>query len=38
MKVQTQATDAEGISKSIGGAIGAQMKQAASGYDDGVIA
>lgn len=38
VKVQTQATDAEGISKSIGGAIGAQMKQAASGYDDGVIA
>lgn len=38
VNVQTQATDAEGISKSIGGALGTQMRQAATGYDDGVIA
>lgn len=34
--VQTAATDAAGISKSIGGALGAQMRQASANYDDGV--
>ena len=36
--VQTQATDAAGISKSIGDTMGAQLRQAASNYDDGVAA
>ncbi len=35
--VQTQATDAAGISKSIGNTLGAQLKQAAANYDDGVM-
>ena len=34
--VHTAATDAAGISKSIGGALGAQMRQASANYDDGV--
>lgn len=38
VNVQTQATDAAGISKSIGDSMGAQMRQAASNYDDGVAA
>jgi hypothetical protein len=38
VKVQTQATDAAGISKSIGDTMGAQLRQAASNYDDGVAA
>jgi hypothetical protein len=38
VKVQTQATDAAGISKSIGGAMQSQMRQAASNFDDGVLA
>lgn len=36
--VQTQATDAAGISKAIGGSMQAQMKQAATNFDDGVLA
>lgn len=36
--VQTQATDADGISKAIGGTLASQMKQAASNFDDGVAA
>lgn len=36
VNVQTQATDAAGISKSIGDTLGAQMRQTASNYDDGV--
>lgn len=36
VNVQTQATDAAGISKSIGGALGSQMRQASSNFDDGV--
>lgn len=38
VNVQTQATDAAGISKSIGDSMGAQMRQAASNFDDGVAA
>jgi hypothetical protein len=38
VNVQTAATDAAGISKSIGDTVGAQMRQAASNYDDGVAA
>lgn len=38
VKVQTQATDAAGISKAIGGTMQSQMRQAVSNYDDGVIA
>lgn len=38
VEVTTQATDAAGISKSIGDTLGAQMRQAASNYDDGVAA
>lgn len=37
VEVKTQATDAEGISKAIGGSIQAQMQQAATNYDDGVL-
>ena len=36
VNVQTQATDSAGISKSIGDSLGAQMRQTASNYDDGV--
>lgn len=36
VEVSTQATDAAGISKSIGDSLGAQMRQAVSNYDDGV--
>ena len=38
VNVQTQATDAAGISKTVGDTLGSQMRQAATGYDDGVIA
>lgn len=38
VNVQTQATDAAGISKSIGDTLGAQVRQAASNFDDGVVA
>ncbi len=38
VNVQTQATDAGGISKAIGGAIQTQLTQAANNYDDGVAA
>lgn len=38
VEVKTAATDAEGISKAIGGSMQAQMRQAASNYDDGVLA
>lgn len=37
VNVQTQATDAAGISKSIGDSLGDQMRQTASNFDDGVI-
>ncbi len=36
--VQTQATDAGGIAKGIGGALDDQLRQAASNFDDGVLA
>lgn len=36
--VQTQATDTEGISKTIGNSLSTQMKQAVSHFDDGVVA
>ena len=36
--VQTQATDAQGISKAIGGTMRDQMRQASSNFDDGVLA
>lgn len=38
VKVQTQATDAAGISKAIGGSMTSQMRQAVSNFDDGVLA
>ena len=38
VEVKTAATDAEGISKAIGGSMQAQMRQAASNFDDGVLA
>lgn len=38
VEVKTAATDAEGISKAIGGSMQAQMRQAAANYDDGVLA
>lgn len=36
VEVQTQATDADGISKSIGDSLGAQLRQAADHHDDGI--
>jgi hypothetical protein len=38
VEVHTQATDAQGISRSIGGALGSQLRQANSQFDDGVAA
>jgi hypothetical protein len=38
VEVKTAATDAEGISKAIGGSMRAQMQQAAANFDDGVLA
>lgn len=38
VKVQTQATDAAGISKAIGGSMESQMRQAVSNFDDGILA
>lgn len=38
VKVQTQAADAAGIAKSIGGAMSSQMRQAVANFDDGVLA
>lgn len=38
VEVHTQATDAAGISKAIGGSMQSQMRQAASNFDDGVLA
>jgi len=38
VEVHTQATDAAGISKAIGGTMQTQMRQAVSNYDDGVLA
>ena len=38
VKVQTQATDSAGIAKTVGDSLGAQLRQAASNYDDGVAA
>lgn len=38
VEVKTAATDAEGISRAIGGSMQAQMRQAASNFDDGVLA
>lgn len=38
VEVMTQATDATGISKSIGTALSAQMKQATNNFDNGVLA
>jgi hypothetical protein len=38
VEVKTAATDAEGISKAIGGSIQSQMQQAATNFDDGVLA
>lgn len=37
IEVHTQATDAEGISKQIGNTLGAQLRQTAANYDDGVL-
>lgn len=38
INVQTQASDADGISKSVGSAMNTQMRQALNNYDDGVVA
>jgi hypothetical protein len=38
VEVHTQATDAAGISKAIGGTMQTQMRQAVNNYDDGVLA
>lgn len=38
VEVKTAATDAEGISKAIGGTMQSQMRQAANNFDDGVLA
>lgn len=38
VEVNTQATDAEGISRAIGGELQGQLKRATSNYDDGVMA
>ena len=38
IEVKTQATDAEGISKAIGGTMQTQMRQAVNNFDDGVLA
>lgn len=38
VEVKTAATDAEGISKAIGGSMQVQMRQAANNFDDGVLA
>lgn len=37
VEVHTQATDAAGISKSIGDSMGAQLRHAAANFDDGVL-
>ncbi len=36
--IQTQATDAEGIAGAIGSSLNDQVRQAAAGFDDGVMA
>jgi len=38
VEVHTQATDAQGISKAIGGTMQTQMRQAVNNFDDGVLA
>lgn len=38
VEVHTQATDAAGISKAIGGTMETQMRQTVNNYDDGVLA
>jgi len=38
VEVKTQATDAAGISKAIGGSMETQMRQAVNNFDDGVLA
>jgi len=38
VEVQTQATDAQGISKEIGNSMKTQVSQALNNYDDGVVA
>lgn len=38
VEVHTQATDADGISRSISGSLGSQMRQASGQFDDGVAA
>jgi hypothetical protein len=38
VEVHTQATDAQGISRSIGQSLGSQLRQASSQFDDGVAA
>lgn len=37
VEVKTQATDAAGISKAIGGSMQTQMRQAVNNFDDGVL-
>jgi hypothetical protein len=38
IEVKTQATDADGIAKAVGGSMQSQLKKANSNYDDGVLA
>lgn len=38
VNVQTQATDADGINKSIGNSMSEQMRQATNNFDDGILA
>lgn len=38
VEVHTQATDAKGVAGAIGGALGSQLRQASSQFDDGVAA
>jgi hypothetical protein len=35
--VQTQATDAEGIAREVGGSLNSQMRAAVDNFDDGVL-
>jgi hypothetical protein len=37
VEVQTQATDAAGISRAIGGSLETQMRQAVNNFDDGIL-
>jgi hypothetical protein len=38
IEIQTQATDADGIARGIGGALGSQLRQTSGQFDDGIAA